>query len=288
MRQSPPFIKHRTTPPLTFISLVGIFGVILAVLIMVFAASSSHAKAQSQNAIPPYQGYITDQADVLSPEAEQTLTAIAQELDDKTSAQIAVLTVDTIGNKSIEEASLEVARAWGIGDKKENTGLLILVAVSDRKLRTEVGYGLEGIIPDGLSGQIQDEKMLPYFRSGDYETGIVLGTATYADKIAQSYNVTLESLSGQTAPPAETPATGDGLELSDIIIFLIFLFIFGIWTLIENVLRWIGILPKRRTRRGGGGYYGGGWLGGSGGGFSGGFGGFGGGGFGGGGSSRGW
>lgn len=235
--------------------------------------------AQAAFRVPRFDGYVTDRADVLAPETEQRMTAIAEELNRKTQSQIAVLTVLSLEGTPPEQAALETARQWGVGSKKAgNTGLLILLAVQDRKLRTEIGYGLEGIIPDGLSGEIQDTAMLPAFRQGDFNTGLLRGTAIYAATIAKDKNVTLDTLSGQ-GDLARTENRQNAEEEGGIgnLFFLLFLLFF--------------ILPLLFRRRGGfygGGFYGGGFGGGGFGGGGGGFGGFGGGGFGGGGSSRGW
>lgn len=230
--------------------------------------------------VPRHEGYVTDQAHVLSPETEQQLTQVAKELDEKTSAQIAVLTVNTLNGTPVEQAALETARAWGVGAQKKNTGLLILVAVQDRQLRTEIGYGLEGMITDGTSGQIQDTYMVPAFRANDYDRGIRNGTLAYAQTIAHAYEVPLTSISQETATALaeEKEAGPEATPYLDAMVFLFILFFFGL--MILNL--WL------RSRFGGG--RGGGYYGGfGGGGFDGGsFGGFGGGSFGGGGSSRSW
>lgn len=227
--------------------------------------------------VPNPRGYVTDLAEVISPESEDTMTRIAEELQEKTTAEIAVLTVDTLDGTPVEDAALQTFREWGVGSKETNNGLLILVAVSDHQMRTEVGYGLEGTIPDGLSGEIQDSFMIPAFREGDYDKGILQGTAAYAQKVAEGYEVTLDTLSGELAQSVEEGYQTTEEPPPPFVILLIIGFI-----LLISVLQFLGILPS--TRRG---YYGG--YGGHSGGFGGGgFGGFGGGSSGGGGSSRGW
>lgn len=247
----------------------------LAVVCMVVLGLPVHAAFK----VPKTQGYVTDLADVLSPAAEQQLTALAQELDQKTKAQIAVLTVHTLDGTPIEQAALETGRTWGVGNKK-SMGLLILVAVEDRQLRTEVGYGMEGIITDGTAGQIQDRYMIPWFKQGQYEQGILQGTMAYAQKIARFYEVTLSGLSGQPDFPVDETHGADD-SVSGAFVFLVISFI-----MLMLFLQALGVFP----RHWGGGFYGGGFGGGfyGGGGGSSGFGGFGGGSFGGGGSSRGW
>ena len=144
--------------------------------------------------VPKHDGYVTDGANVLSESAEQSLEALATELDEKTTAQMAVLTVPTLDGTPIETAALSVARQWGIGQKGKSNGLLILLAVNDRKVRTEIGYGLEGIITDGTSGQIRDTYMVPYFKKGNYEQGLLQGSNALAALIAKDAGVTREAL----------------------------------------------------------------------------------------------
>lgn len=229
--------------------------------------------------VPPQDGYVTDNAQVLSEEVEQSLEALATELDQKTKAQLAILTVPTLDDTPLENASLEVARQWGVGDKKHSNGLLILLAVDDHKLRTEIGYGLEGTITDGTSGQIQDQHMLPYFKRGDYQTGLLRGSQAYAYRIAKENQVTLSGLNGQAIDTHPGKKQGKDGEGGIPWFTLLFVFFF--------------LLPMFFARRRGAGYYASPFIGGfGGGGYSGdsgsSFGGFGGGDFGGGGSSRGW
>lgn len=159
------------------------------------------ACASAQADIPPKptaaQGiYVQDYAGVLSSADKQKILQLGQELDNKTTAQIAVLTVNTLNGQPIEDYSLAVLRKWGIGNKQKNNGALIVVAVKDRQSRIEVGYGLEGTLPDGLTGRIQDETMIPYFKKGNYAAGITNGYAATASVVAKAEGV---QLSGVTA-----------------------------------------------------------------------------------------
>ena len=89
----------------------------------------------------------------------------------------------------LEDYSLQILRQWGIGNKEKNNGVLMLISTGDRKSRIEVGYGLEGALTDGVTGQIQDQYMIPYFRKGNYEEGIARGYEALARRIAKEYNV---------------------------------------------------------------------------------------------------
>ena len=169
--------------------------VLLMLLIQAVFAVGAEAAIQ----VPPKPSvssgiYVQDYAGVLSPQTRQALNAIGQDLDNKTTAQVAVVTVKTLDGQPIDEYGLTLLRQWGLGNKEKNNGALILVAVDDRQSRIEVGYGLEGVLPDGLTGRIQDQQMLPYFKQGQYEKGIVQGYLTVATTVAKSYDVKLEGV----------------------------------------------------------------------------------------------
>lgn len=230
---------------------------------------------------PKFTGYVVDSANVLSPEVEAKMTAVAKEIDDKTDAQIAIVTVPTLDGTPIETASLETGRAWKLGDKSTNKGLLLFVAVNDHKLRTEVGYGLEGLFPDGLTGQVRDDIMVPAFKAGDMGVGLYGAEVFYAQKIAEDQKLTLASLSGETVPTLPPPE--EDTELPPGALLLLLLGIVGFVILSH-------LMSKGRGGSGFGGpggfYMGGGGFGS--GSSGGGFGGGGGGSFGGGGSSGDW
>ena len=175
---------------------------LLVVLLQTFCAAAGLEAAE----IPPKPQagtniYVQDYADVISPASEKIIYSLGRELDAKTTAQVAVLTVPTLDGEPIESYALNVLRSWGIGSKDKNNGVLIVVATQDRQSRIEVGYGLEGALPDGLTGRIQDQTMLPFFREGQYDKGIVNGYAATAATVAQEYNVKLEGVSYN--PPAQ-------------------------------------------------------------------------------------
>jgi uncharacterized protein len=243
------------------------------------------------------EGYVNDFAGVLSSSARAQLTALCKEVDQKANAQIAIVTVGTLEGVPIEEFSIDLATRWGIGPKKSDRGVLILLATGDHKYRVEVGYGLEGILPDGRVGGFGREAVT-LFRAGNYGGGLLLLTRRIADVIAQDRGVTLEST---PAIPSPRPS-GSALSLGSLLLLLL---VFGV-PLVSWLLPMIlfGLFVRRAGQRRGGRVYGGGpwWLvgwggplgggswgsGGNGGFGGGGFGGFGGGGFGGGGASGGW
>lgn len=240
--------------------------------------------AGAQAKVPPKPVtsiYVQDQAGVLSKNTRAAINAYSTALQKKTKAQIVVLTVPSLQGQSLEDYSLTVLRSWGIGDKEKNNGVLLLVAVQDRKSRIEVGYGLEGALPDGLTGRIQDQYMLPYFRSNDYDKGILNGYSALLQTVLKEYNLTTKDLDVQGAQPAKTDPGGEispltlGIGLVGFLILFLFDRIFLGGALFRFLLYSFFF---RGGGRGGGGFGGGGFGGGS----------FGGGSGGGGGSSRSW
>jgi len=225
---------------------------------------------------PDYSGYVNDHADILSDETDAKLTQLALEIQDKTTSQLAVLTVNTTYPLDVETYAVKLFEKWGIGQKGKDNGVLVLVAVKDRAMRIEVGYGLEGAIPDALAKNIIEKSMKPFFKKGDYNSGILQGAAVISSLIAKEYNVKISELDSiKIAEPSKKASIFDFL-------FLIFVIII----VMRVPLLWF--FPILRPRKGSGGYWYGGGTSSSSGGFGGGFGGFGGGFSGGGGASGSW
>lgn len=218
-------------------------------------------------------GHLNDFAQVVLSPRNQQIEDLLTELEDKTGAQVAVVTLPSLNGEDIDTAREELFKAWGIGHKKKDDGVLVLVAIDEHKDGIEVGYGLEGVLTDGQTGTIRRQDMEPFFKQGDFGQGLLNGSAAIAQIIAQNAGVTL---TGQIAVQDADNGLASPLLLK-LFVFLLFVIVFIIRI---RLGLWGGY---------GGGFYGGGW-GGGGGGFSGGggFGGFGGGGSGGGGSSGGW
>jgi uncharacterized protein len=236
------------------------------------------------------QGYVNDFAGVLSAQAKGQLTALCAEVDQKTKAQIAVVTVSSLEGEPVEQFSIDLATAWGIGPKQKDRGILILLAPNDHKDRVEVGYGLEPILPDGKVGGFEREAV-PLLRQNDYSGAVLLITQRVAAVIAEDQKVSLDALSGISPPVPESDNSPAPFgNLLGLLIFGVFLF----FPLIGFLLRlFLGFGGPGRSRRGGGMWMGGPWYGGgsmgSGGSWGGGGGGgFGGGSFGGGGASGSW
>jgi len=249
----------------------------LALLILVF-----HAPAWGAPQFPPLTGRVVDDAHVLSPQVQADLTAKLAALEAKTSRQLVVVTLPSLGGYAIEDYGYQLLRHWGIGQKATNNGVLFIVVPSEHKVRVEVGYGLEPVLTDALSSVILQSAVLPKFRSGDVQGGIVDGTNALVDQLSLDTS-SAEAKAAQASATAATPSRH--VSPFGLIIPLVFLFF-----LISSIFRsgrgggmgWLLPMMILSSGRGGGGGFGGGGFGG-GGGFSG-----GGGSGGGGGASGGW
>jgi uncharacterized protein len=251
--------------------------------IFLFLVSSPTSSAEKLKDIHP-TGYVTDLAQVITPDAKARLESLSTELEQKTGAEMAIVTVRSLEDETVEQYGNELYKQLGVGSKKENRGVLLLVAPTERKYWTEVGYGLEPVINDARAGDA-GRLMRSYFLQGNYSAGIEAAAWQLAKYVADDRGVTL------TATPPARPVQRRNSPAFPIWPILIFIFV------VINILRalsrgasggggrggwWIG--PMIGGMLGGGG--GGGFGGSSGGG--GGFGGFGGGSSGGGGAGGSW
>lgn len=254
------------------------------------------------------QTYVVDRANVVNPEHERALNGLLQELEQKTGAQYIVLTIPTTDGMPIEQFAIELAHdRWQLGQTDKDNGLLFVLALEDRKYRFEVGYGLEGLLPDQYVGRVGRNVLAPYMRRGQASEGIYVANLTVAKQIADDANVTLTGMpelpdvprTGGRYDPGVAPCCGTPCFSLLIIFFLIS----AIGGRGRGGMWWLFLPLLFRGFRGFGGYggfgrsgsFGGGAFGGGFGGFGGGmqggfgrFGGGGGGGFGGGGASGGW
>jgi len=220
-------------------------------VLLLFCASAAHAE-QIKTLKP--QGYVSDFAGVLSPEAKEKLTALCTEVDQKAQAQIAVVTVSSLEGEPVEQFSFDLASSWGVGPKQKDRGVLILVAPNDHKYWTQVGYGLEPILPDGKVGGFGREAV-PLLRQNDYSGAVLLITQRVAAVIAEEKNVTLDSLNG--VPAAAAPAAPENNDVhfsTPNIIFLLIFIIFILSPVLGFILRLLfgGITGPGSGWRGGG------------------------------------
>lgn len=250
--------------------------------------SASFCAAEDIKTIHP-SGYVSDLAGVIRPEARTRIEALCAEVEEKTGAQMAIVTVKSLEGESVENYAVDLYKQLGVGSKKDNRGVLLLVAPNDHKYRIEVGYGLEPVINDARAGDA-GRAMVPFLRANDYGTATVVAARQLAKYIADDAGV---SLSGQ--PPAPRNQYQGGRSSFPVfwIIVLVFIFLRVISGLSGRGGRgsggsgclWflLGMLASNSGRQSGGSWGGGGFGGGGGG-----FGGFGGGSSGGGGASGSW
>ena len=243
--------------------------------------------AQRVADLPAPTDYVSDFAHVLSPGTIAQLDNICGQLDhSKANAQIAVVTVRTLDGEDAADYSDDLEGKWKMGRKGSDRGVLVLLAINDRKRRIEVGYGLEGILPDGKVGDIGRE-MVPYLRAGNYDAAVSLAVGEIAHVIATDAGVTLSQQPVPVSPPVQQSS-----PFAKLILLIIVLVFFGGFSILRMLLGW-GLFfggwgggPWIGGGLGGGGFGGGGFGGGGGGGS--GFDGFGGGSFGGGGAGGDW
>lgn len=133
------------------------------------------------------QAFVQDEAQLLRAEDRQMIEQISAQVQKQSAVEIAVVTLKSLGDESIEEAAVNLFEKWGIGSKTEDLGLLLLVALEDKKLRIEVGYGLEDLLPDAKVGAIIDRLMLPEFKQGNFSAGIMAGYIEILKVLNQRY-----------------------------------------------------------------------------------------------------
>ena len=161
--------------------------------------------------VPTSEIYAQDYANVLSRDTRTRINRLSTDLNSRTRAQIAVVTIPSLEGEAIEDYSLALFRKWGIGDKQLNNGVLILVAVQEKKSRIEVGYGLEGALPDAKTGRIQDSAMRPAIDAGDYNSAMLNGYTAVLQEVAKEYEQQLKA-SSKTGPKNRS---GTGINLWD-------------------------------------------------------------------------
>ena len=256
--------------PLQLIRHVKIYSLLMSLLISCLLSLPSFAAFE----VPKLKTRILDQANLLDAASKQQINQLLAGHEKASNNQVILVTLKDLQGFSIEQAGIEMARAWGVGQKEQDNGIVLILAQAERKVRIEVGYGLEGVMTDAVSATIIQEYMLPRFKTGDLSGGLVIGVQAIVAALGGEY----------IAPTVKGEKSGKGSGLPSII----FMFIFMAFAAMNR----LGSAGGRRGRSSlwllplmflGGGSGGRGSGGGGFGGFSG-----GGGGFGGGGASGGW
>ena len=188
--------------------------------------------------VPLLKGHVNDYANMLKPATVATLEKELSDFEKKESTQIVVLAIQSLKGEPLEEYSMKVAEKWKIGQKKLDNGAILLVAKEDRKMRIEVGYGLEGKLTDLLAGRIIDSDIKPSFKKGDYDAGILQGARSMMQAVTGEY----------AASPAQTAVdSGKSGALSGP--FIVFLVLGGFALLLIIII----FLAKKFPSSGGGG-----------------------------------
>lgn len=196
-------------------------------ILILFALALFLVPIVSAITYPTLNGYVTDNANIIDADYKQKITDLADKINKETTVEIAVLTVESLEGDSPENYALQTFRQNGVGKKDNNNGLLILVAKNERKYKFEVGYGLEGTIPDAMKVPIGDKIITPNFKNGDYGKGIyesmivIEGLATNNTEVLSKYGMIQNSGGGSSG------GGGDGGGIF-IIIVLVAIGIFGI------------------------------------------------------------
>ncbi|HUO21512.1 MAG TPA: TPM domain-containing protein [Caulobacteraceae bacterium] len=251
------------------------------------------AAARAAPTFPAFTGRVVDQAHVLSPDAQAQLDQELGALEAKTSRQVVVVTLASLQGYDIADYGYQLGRAWGVGQKGLDNGALLIVAPNEHQVRIEVGYGLEPILTDALSSQILQEAVIPKFRQGDIQGGVLDGAQALVQQLSLDTS-TAEAKAAQARAVAQAPSASARIGSSPLAVLVVgFILFWAVGSVLggggRGGLGWIFPLLFLGGLGGGGGRYrnddfGGGGFGGGGGGFSGG----GGGSFGGGGSSGNW
>src|SRR5574337_1667407 len=191
--------RRLSSPPRFLYRCLLLYGVLVLCL---FSGSASAGIS-----IPTPVGWVSDYAGLLDASTKNRLEQLLKEVNQEAGVEIAVVTIPTLGGQSVEEAAVELFAAWGIGKKGKDEGVLLLVAPKERKIRIEVGYGLEGTIPDGLAGEIIRDTITPRFREGRFAEGVEAGITRIIETIARHKQIQIPS--SQSPYPQATATAQD-------------------------------------------------------------------------------
>ncbi len=168
-------------------------------------------------------GWVNDYASVMEPGAEAKLSSLIGELEEKTSAEITVVTLKSLEGNNIDDFTNRLFEQWGTGKKEKDNGVMVLVSLNDRKARIETGYGIEPLVPDAMAGRIIRQAMTPYFKEGDYSGGIISGVLNIAAIIASDAGA---ELTGNYAPERKQAEGRGKRSIFGLIFFLLMIPVF--------------------------------------------------------------
>src|SRR5271157_1015262 len=198
-------------------------GICFAVWLLLVLGGAAHGENIKQ--IRP-TGYVTDLAGIIQPQTKSQLEALCTELEQKTGAQMAIVTVKSLDGNDVQTYASDVFKQLGIGKKGQDNGVMLLVAPNDRKYWTEVGYGLEPVINDARAGDA-GRLLVPYFRQGDYSGGIAATAWQLAKYIADDKGVTLTGMPQSQQVPQDNDGGFSGIWIWVIIGIIVFFMLAG-------------------------------------------------------------
>ncbi|MCM8760865.1 MAG: TPM domain-containing protein, partial [Candidatus Omnitrophica bacterium] len=201
-----------------------------ALLWLVFSAFLFPAIAADEK-VPRPSGWVNDYADVISEEYRRKITSLIDELEEKTSAEIAVITERSIAPYDEQTYARMIFDNWKIGKRGKDNGVLILLAVKERRWRIETGFGVEGILPDSLCGEIGRNYMVPFFKAGRYGEGIYNGVAAIASTIANDAKIKLQRLEGTEISAVGVMNKGLPAKKTPFLLYIILPLFFFFWNL---------------------------------------------------------
>ncbi|MBP7738886.1 MAG: TPM domain-containing protein [Spirochaetes bacterium] len=205
-------------------------------LLTALAALLALAPAMAAIPVPELRGRVTDDAGVLGDATEDHIGSLLKSHEERTTNQVAVLTITSLEGESIEEFATRVFGKWRLGRKKKDNGVLIIVAVKDRRMRIEVGYGLEGVLTDVKAGRIIDTIMAPRFKAGDFDGGVTAGALAVIAQL-EDKNAPLPGETGGPGAGSDDFLKGPDLPIYQRILFGCFIFgIIGLFTIIGVVV----------------------------------------------------
>ncbi len=174
----------------------------LVICLLLFAVLPANALQQLN-----FKGFIADEANILSEQVKNDLNMTLWDLQKKSGADIAVVTLQSLDGKSVEQTALEIGRTYKIGSKEKNNGVVFLTALAERKMRIELGYGLENKISMSSLEDIRDNDILPYYKQLNYQSGIARGTYQLANIVAQAEGVSIKTQG--VCPPQNYSSASD-------------------------------------------------------------------------------
>ena len=192
---------------------VRILGVLLCMAVLLPGATAALE-------VPALKGRVNDYGGMLPPEAEARIEALLKDLEEKDSTQVVVLTVPSLDGDSLEDFSMRVAERWKIGGKGLDNGAIMVIARDDRKVRIEVGYGLEGRLTDLTAGRIIRDRIVPEFRAGRFDQGVLKGVVALTEVVRGEYQAPAQ-------PPTGPPASGVEDLMPFVLVFIFLVFMLG-------------------------------------------------------------